>query len=77
MLYTSLHLIRRHGLATRCGFMHVPCTPESVVDPADAETVQSFMTLPLMVDAARIAVEVSLRALDAEYGQEAVSAAGE
>lgn len=77
MLYTSLHLIRRHGLHTRCGFMHVPYTPEFAVGLADAEKVQPSMALPLMVEAAHIAVEVSLQALDADIGAEAVSVAGE
>jgi len=79
MLYTSLHLIRRHDLQTRCGFMHVPYTPEFAVGLADAEKVRPSMALPLMVEAARIAVEVSLEALGAEAGEDvgAVSVAGE
>jgi pyroglutamyl-peptidase len=30
VMYTALHLAARHGLPTRCGFVHLPDTPEHV-----------------------------------------------
>ena len=61
MLYTSLHLIERHGLATRCGFLHVPYTPAFVAHAFSAEEVQPSMALDLMATAARTAIDVSLQ----------------
>lgn len=65
MLYTSLHLAERHGLETRCGFLHVPYTPELAAKQLQAEGPQPSMALPVMARAARIAVEHALQALDA------------
>ena len=56
MLYTSSHLIARHGLESRCGFLHVPLTPEHVARNSPPEELQASMALETMIDAAAIAV---------------------
>jgi pyroglutamyl-peptidase len=66
MLYTSLHLTRRHGLDTKCGFMHVPYTPDLASKLAETEGPQPSMALPLMTEAARIAIERSLQHMESE-----------
>jgi len=67
MLYTSLHLAQRHGLDTKCGFMHFPYTPALASRLVKSEGLQPSMALPLMTEAARIAIERSLRHLESEY----------
>ena len=57
MLYTSSHLIRKHALPTRCGFLHVPLTPEHVARHGSADTPEPSMSLELMTEAAVIALE--------------------
>ncbi|MGF1608688.1 MAG: hypothetical protein ACFCUQ_04785 [Kiloniellales bacterium] len=64
MLYTSLHLVDRHGLETRCGFLHVPYTPELAARLLAAEGPQPSMALADMSRAARIAIERALASLD-------------
>ncbi len=64
MLYTSLHLAKRHGLGTLCGFMHVPYTPELASKLAEAEGLQPSMAVSVMTAAARITVERSLVRLE-------------
>ena len=60
MLYTSLYLVERHGLETRCGFLHVPYTPELAARLLAAEGPQPSMALADMTRAARIAIEQAL-----------------
>lgn len=64
MLYTSLHLVQQHGLETKCGFMHVPYTPDLASKLAEPEGLQPSMAVPLMAEAARIAIERSLHHLE-------------
>ncbi len=66
MLYTSLHLIEREGLSTRCGFLHVPCTPEFVAERQEVDGVQPSLPLSIMAEAATLAVSHSLTALAPE-----------
>jgi len=66
MLFTSLHLGRQLGLETRCGFMHVPYTPELASKMGASEDPSPSMALPLMTAAGRIVIESSLRWLEAE-----------
>ena len=68
MLYTSLHLAQRHGLDTKCGFMHVPYTPDLASKLAETEGPQPSMALPLMTEAARITIERSLQHLECDRG---------
>ena len=65
MLYTTLHLIEHHGLATRCGFVHLPYTPEFVAELESPDDVQPSMSLSLMVTAARIAVDCTVKQVEA------------
>jgi pyroglutamyl-peptidase len=65
MLYTTLHLIERHGLATRCGFVHLPYTPEFVAELESPDDIQPSMSLSLMVTAARIAVDCTVKQVEA------------
>ena len=52
MLYTTSHLIARHQLKTRCGFLHVPITPEQVAQQSVTETAKASMDLNTMTRAA-------------------------
>ena len=65
MLYTTLHLIEHHGLATRCGFVHLPYTPEFVAELESPDDIQPSMSLSLMVTAARIAVDCTVKQVEA------------
>jgi len=68
MLYSSLHVAARAGLATRCGFVHVPFTPEFVAHQEPPEDHQPSMELSRMAEGVRIAIETALAALDGEAG---------
>jgi pyroglutamyl-peptidase len=61
LMYTSLHLIRTKKLNSRGGFIHVPCTPGYVAKQTDAYREYPSMSLDLMVEAAKTAIDVSLR----------------
>lgn len=64
MLYSSLHLIERFGLNTRCGFLHVPYSPEFVARELSAEDAEPSMAVDLMATAARTAIDVSLKQIE-------------
>lgn len=57
MLYTTLHLTQQQGLATRCGFLHVPYTPEFVAEHLAQVGIQPSLPLSVMAKAATLAVE--------------------
>jgi pyroglutamyl-peptidase len=60
IMYTSLHLIAEKGMGTRGGFIHVPCTPGYVAKQGYPFAEQPSMSLDLMVEATRAAIEVTL-----------------
>lgn len=60
LMYTALHMIAAKKLDTRGGFIHVPFTPEYVAKQNDTYRECPSMSLDLMVEAVRTAVEVSL-----------------
>ncbi len=60
MLYSTLHLIEKHDLATRSGFLHVPYTPEFVAEHLASEGVQPSLPLSVMAKAATVAVNHAL-----------------
>jgi pyroglutamyl-peptidase len=63
-MYTALHLIAEKGPATRGGFIHVPNTPDHVATLSYPYAEQPSMSLDLLVDAARTAIEVTLARSD-------------
>ncbi len=65
MLYTSSHLIERHSLRTRCGFLHVPLTPEHVARQSPPEELQASMGLEMMTEAAAIALKQAILVMKA------------
>lgn len=56
MLYTTRHLSKQHGLATLCGFLHVPLTPAHVADDEVTPEPLASMALDMMIEGACIAV---------------------
>lgn len=54
-MYTSLHTIKTMGLTTLSGFIHLPLTPEMVLDGSAPS-----MPLELMEKAVLVAIDVSL-----------------
>lgn len=64
MLYTSLNLIARQGLATICGFVHVPYTPEFVAQMDSSGELPPSMSLSLMTAAAKTTIERSIAQLE-------------
>jgi pyroglutamyl-peptidase len=67
LMYTALHMIHAKKLKSRGGFIHVPCTPDYVAKQNDAYREYPSMSLDLMVDAVKTAIDVSLRH-DAQIG---------
>jgi len=61
LMYTALHMINAKKLKSRGGFIHVPCTPGYVAKQNDAYREYPSMSLDLMVDAVKTAIDVSLR----------------
>lgn len=53
MLYTTSHLIAAHKLNTRCGFLHVPLSPENVAQQPSTEEPRASMDLSMMNAAAK------------------------
>ena len=60
MLYTVHHLTAQNGGEILCGFLHVPYTPEHIVDYLPIDEPQPSMTLEMMVEGARIAIRTIL-----------------
>jgi pyroglutamyl-peptidase len=60
IMYTALHLIARKKLATRGGFIHVPCTPAYVAKQSYPYHEYPSMHLDLMVDAVKTAIATAL-----------------
>ena len=60
IMYTSLHLIAEKKMATRGGFIHVPCTPNYVAKQKWPFQEYPSMSLDLLVEATRTAIEVTL-----------------
>lgn len=58
MLYTVNHLTARNGGEILSGFLHVPYTPEHVVEHLPID--EPSMTLEMMVEGARIAIHTTL-----------------
>jgi pyroglutamyl-peptidase len=54
-LYRALGALERSGRAIPCGFIHLPCLPEQVLDGA-----QASMPLDRMVQAVRLVAEAAL-----------------
>ncbi len=65
MLYTASHLIERHGLQTRCGFLHVPLTPDHVARQSSPHEIQASMGLAMMTEAAAIALNQAIMEMKA------------
>lgn len=57
MLYLTNHLCAINGLATRCGFLHVPLTPQHVARHAPPEPLHPSMDLDMMTRAVTIALD--------------------
>jgi pyroglutamyl-peptidase len=60
IMYTSLHLIAEKGMGTRGGFIHVPYTPGYVAKQVYPYAEAPSMSLDLLVEATRAAIEVTL-----------------
>ena len=60
LMYTVLHLIDRHGLATRAGFMHVPVSPAHVAQQAFPFVEMPSMSVPLMTRAISQAIRTTV-----------------
>jgi len=60
IMYTSLHLIAEKRLATRGGFIHVPCSPRHVASLSYPFQEFPSMSVDLMTDAVRTAISVTL-----------------
>ncbi len=56
MLYTTNYLSAQNGGEMKCGFLHVPFTPEHIVEYFPAHEPQPSMTLEMMVKGACIAI---------------------
>ena len=56
IMYTTLHLAQEKALATRAGFVHVPCTPGYVARADYPEHEFPSMSLDLMADAVDAAI---------------------
>ena len=56
MLYLTRHIVETHNLSTRCGFLHLPQSPENVARQPDAEVPMASMSIAMMTDAVAIAV---------------------
>lgn len=54
MLYLARHLVEQRGLATRCGFMHVPFTHANMARSEPGTDVMPSMALGTLVDALEI-----------------------
>ncbi len=61
IMYTTLHLSRQKKLATRAGFIHVPCSPGYVAKASYPEHEFPSMSLDLMADAVDTAVTTAAR----------------
>lgn len=61
IMYTALHLSRMKALATRAGFVHVPCSPGYVAKAPYPEHEFPSMSVDLMADAVDAAIAVSAR----------------
>jgi len=60
MLYLTEHLVRDMGLETISGFIHIPQTPENIVERG---VNRASMTLEMSCAAAALAIEVSVQAV--------------
>ncbi len=67
MLYTTSHLIAHHQLNTRCGFLHVPLTPQQVAQQPATEAAKASMDLNTMTRAAEHALRHMMA--DAQAGK--------
>lgn len=56
MLYITNHLSASHGLGTRCGFIHLPLTPQHVAKHAPPEPLHPSMDLDTMTRAVTLAL---------------------
>ena len=61
IMYTALHLSRTKALATKAGFIHVPCSPGYVAKAAYPEHEFASMSVDLMADAVDAAIAASAR----------------
>lgn len=61
IMYAALHLAHQKALATRAGFVHVPCTPGYVARAAYPEHEFPSMSLDLMADAVDAAITTAAR----------------
>lgn len=60
MMYTTLHLLQRKGLATRAGFIHVPASPGFVARQGYPFVEMPSMAIELMTQAVRQALRTAL-----------------
>ena len=60
IMYTALHLVREKALATRAGFIHVPCSPGYVARAAYPEHEYPSMSLDLMDEAVDAAIATAV-----------------
>lgn len=54
MLYLARHIVEERGLATRCGFMHVPFTHANMARLEPGADVMPSMALDTLVDALEV-----------------------
>ncbi len=59
IMYSALHLSKEKELATRAGFIHVPCTPGYVAQASYPEHEFPSMSIDVMVDAVEAAITTS------------------
>jgi pyroglutamyl-peptidase len=59
MMYTTLHLLQRKGLATRAGFIHVPASPGFVARQGYPFVEMPSMAIELMTQAVRQALRTA------------------
>lgn len=57
MLYLARHQVTQQGLATRCGFLHVPYTHWHMARLKRGEQMQPSMALSTLAKAAQIAIQ--------------------
>lgn len=62
MLFTSRHIAEQRGLKTICGFLHVPYSPDHVVQHCLPANPQPSMALDMMVRATTITIEQCIEA---------------
>jgi pyroglutamyl-peptidase len=61
VMYTALHLIRRHGLPTRAGFIHIPASPCLAAQQVYPQVEMPSMCVDLTTRAVQKAIALALQ----------------